>query len=94
MSVFASRWTSLNERQTLWQSRENEEHREYYSQTTSTITGFETTDYHKVKELEFGQDFKWVGGRAFQEGRLRISNDGALLFCTVEGGVRLAQTDL
>jgi hypothetical protein len=61
---------------------------------TSTITGFETTDYQKVKELEFGQDFKWVGNHAFQEGRLRMSNDGSLLFCTVNGGVRYAQTGL
>jgi hypothetical protein len=61
---------------------------------TSTITGFETTDYQKVKELEFGQDFKSVGNHAFQEGRLRMSQDGSLLFCTVNGGVRYAQTGL
>jgi hypothetical protein len=33
--------------------------------------------------------FNWHGGLALQEGRLRISQDGSLLFATIDGGVSI-----
>jgi hypothetical protein len=60
----------------------------------STIAVYETATYTKVKELDFGDKFEWVGNHAFQRGRLRLSSDGKFIFCTVQGGVRCAETGL
>ena len=60
----------------------------------STIAVYETANYTKVKELDFGDKFEWVGNHAFQRGRLRLSSDGKFIFCTVQGGVRCAETGL
>jgi hypothetical protein len=60
----------------------------------STIAVYETTTYTMVKELDFGDKFGWVGNRAFKQGRLRLSSDGKFIFCTVQGGVRCAETGL
>lgn len=48
----------------------------------------------KVKELDFGDKFDWAGNHAFQSGRLRLSANGAWLFCTVNGGIRCVATGL
>jgi hypothetical protein len=60
----------------------------------STIAVYETTNYTKVKDLDFGERFEWPGQHAFQSGRLRLSSDGKFVFCTVQGGVRYAETGL
>jgi type II secretory pathway pseudopilin PulG len=60
----------------------------------SAIRVYETAYYTMVKELDFGEKFGWVGNRGFQQGRLRVSGDGKLIFCTVQGGVRYAETGL
>jgi hypothetical protein len=60
----------------------------------STIAVYETANYTMVKELDFGDKFDWIGNHAFQEGRLRLSSDGKFIFCTVQGGVRFAETGL
>jgi hypothetical protein len=61
---------------------------------SSLIEAYETQNYTRAKDLDFGYQFQWRGGNAFEEGRLRISDDGSLLFCTVQGGVRYMQTGL
>jgi len=58
----------------------------------STIAVYETTNYTMVKELDFGDKFDWIGNHAFQAGRLRLSSDGKFIFCTVQGGIRYAET--
>jgi hypothetical protein len=60
----------------------------------STIAVYETATYTMVKELDFGDKFEWVGNHAFQRGRLRLSSDGKFIFCTVQGGIRCAETGL
>jgi hypothetical protein len=60
----------------------------------STIAVYETATYTKVKEFDFGDRFEWVGNHAFQRGRLRLSSDGKFIFCTVQGGIRYAETGL
>jgi len=61
---------------------------------SSVVSVFETTAFTRIKQFEFGKPFEWTGNRAFQQGRLRISSDGKLLFCTAEGGVRCVETEL
>jgi hypothetical protein len=61
---------------------------------SSTIAVYETAGYTMVKELDFGDKFDWIGNHAFQRGRLRMSSDGKFIFCTVQGGVRYAETGL
>jgi len=61
---------------------------------TAAIAVYETANYTKVKQLDFGEKFDWTGNHAFQRGRLRLSGDGMWLFCTVNGGVRYAETGL
>jgi len=60
---------------------------------TSTVAVYETATYQKVKELDFGDKFQPIN-KGFQSGRLRVSSDGTLVFCTVNGGVRYAKTEL
>jgi len=61
---------------------------------TSVVQAYESRTYREAKQLDFGYKFQWRGGHAFEEGRLRISSDGSLLFCTVPGGVRYMETGL
>lgn len=61
---------------------------------TSLVSVYSTANYLKVKDLDFGEQFDWVGNQAFKSGRLRLSQDGKYLFCTVNGGVRYAETGL
>jgi hypothetical protein len=61
---------------------------------SSLIEAYDSRTFAKVKELDFGSKFEWRGGKAFEDGRLRMSNDGALLFCTVMGGIRYMETGL
>jgi DNA-binding beta-propeller fold protein YncE len=59
-----------------------------------TVAVYETANYTKVKEFDFGEKFEWTGGHAYESGRLRLSNDGSLLFCTVRSGVSWVKTGL
>lgn len=42
-----------------------------------------------IKSIDTTRVFDWVGNHAFQEGRLRISDNGLLLFATVDGGINM-----
>jgi len=61
---------------------------------TSLLGVYDSSTMTRVKDLDFGDPFGWVGNHAFQSGRLRVSQDGKYLFCTVSGGVRGAETGL
>jgi hypothetical protein len=61
---------------------------------SSFVAAYESRTFAKAKQLNFGSQFHWTGGNGFEEGRLRISKDGALLFCSVPGGVRYMETGL
>jgi hypothetical protein len=63
-------------------------------QGSSQVRAFATGSFEQVAEFETGQDFGWNSLRAFEQGRLRISSDGALLFCTVNDGVRCFETKM
>jgi len=58
----------------------------------SKIEVLDTANYTMVKELDFGVPLAGNGNHAFNEGRLRLSEDGKFIFCTVPGGVRYAET--
>jgi hypothetical protein len=60
---------------------------------SSVVAVYETKTGTRLKELDFGDKFNWAN-RAFESGRLRLSADGAWLFCTVNGGIRCAATGL
>ena len=61
---------------------------------SSQVRAFATGSYEQVAEFETGEDFGWNGVHAFVQGRLRISPDGSLLFCTVNDGVRCFETKM
>jgi len=58
---------------------------------TSLISVYETAHFAKVKELDFGSRFNWTSS-GYQTGRMKFSPDGKYIFCTVNGGVRYAET--
>jgi hypothetical protein len=61
---------------------------------TSLLSVYDTATMSKVKELDFGDQFGWIGNHAYQTGRLKLSQDGKYIFCTVNGGIRCAETGL
>ena len=61
---------------------------------TSLLSVYDTTTLSKVKELDLGDPFVWIGNHAYQTGRLKFSQDGKYVFCTVTGGIRCAETGL
>jgi hypothetical protein len=61
---------------------------------TSLLSVYDTTTMSKVKELDFGDPFGWIGNHAYQTGRLKLSPDGKYIFCTVNGGIRYTETGL
>lgn len=69
----------------------------YFSwNNTSEVRAYETDHFTQVRAYDFGHVFKIVvDGGAYQQGRLKISRDGTLLFATVEGGIHYvrAKTD-
>ncbi|HEX8723298.1 MAG TPA: Ig-like domain-containing protein [Pyrinomonadaceae bacterium] len=56
--------------------------------TTNEVRAFNTNTFAQVAAYNFEDVFTGNGNRAFQQGRLKMSRDGSLLFCTVSGGVR------
>jgi hypothetical protein len=55
---------------------------------TGEIRAMDTTTFATLGAYDLGYTFTNPGNSAFNQGRLRISRDGSLLFATVEGGVR------
>ncbi|HEX6184705.1 MAG TPA: Ig-like domain-containing protein [Pyrinomonadaceae bacterium] len=58
-----------------------------WTQTTQ-VRAFNMNTLTQVAAYDFQDNFVWNGGWAFQQGRMKMSRDGSLLFCTVTGGVR------
>lgn len=54
---------------------------------TTTVLAFNTNTFYPMGSIDFGNYFDWPGNRAFVEGRLKMSDDGSLLFATVDGGI-------
>jgi len=56
--------------------------------TTREIRAYDTVTLQQIGSFDFEHTFSHTGNWALGQGRLRISRDGATLFCTVNGGVR------
>lgn len=52
------------------------------------VRAYNTNTLAPIEDYDFENDFDYTGNWAFQSGRLKMSRDGTLLFCTVDGGVR------
>ncbi|MCE5263237.1 MAG: putative Ig domain-containing protein [Deltaproteobacteria bacterium] len=59
---------------------------------TQEVRAFETADFAQVASYNFEDTFKSTGNPGYQQGRLKISRDGTLLFAAVEGGIRYVNT--
>jgi outer membrane protein assembly factor BamB len=57
--------------------------------TQDAIQVYDTTTLTHVDTLDDTFRFDWIGNGGFQEGRLRISDDGTVLVATVPGGVNV-----
>lgn len=55
---------------------------------TTEVRAYDTTTFTQVEAYDFENNFQNNGNWAFQQGRMKISRDGSLLFATVDGGVR------
>jgi hypothetical protein len=60
----------------------------------NAVEVWNTTNYTLVKKLDFGARFTATNNAASHDGHLRVASDGSLIFCTVPGGVRCAETGL
>lgn len=58
---------------------------------TQDIRVYDTTSFTQVADYDFENTFQHPGNHAFTQGRLKLSQDGSLLFSTVQGGVRYLQ---
>jgi hypothetical protein len=56
--------------------------------TTKEVRAFNTNTFAQVGAYNFEDTFTSNGNHAFQQGRMKMSRDGSLLFATVTGGVR------
>lgn len=56
--------------------------------TTKQVRAFNTNTFAQVAAYDFEDTFQGNGNWAFQQGRMKMSRDGSLLFATVTGGVR------
>jgi hypothetical protein len=61
---------------------------------SSEVRAYHTVTLQELGRYDFGSGFQSPGNQAFIQGRLKISRDGSLLFCTVDGGVRYCAVDL
>lgn len=57
-----------------------------------SVKVYNTQTWQPVREYDFENTFDHTGNSAYGEGRIKISKDGALLFVTVNGGVRYVTT--
>jgi hypothetical protein len=55
---------------------------------TREVRAFDSKSLSQIASYDFGDTFAYTGNRAFIQGRLRMSSDGAILFATVKDGVR------
>jgi len=55
---------------------------------TREIRAFDTSTWEQLATYDFEYTFQNNGNDAFNDGRMKISRDGTLLFATVGGGVR------
>lgn len=58
---------------------------------TTEVRAYDTNTFTQIGSYDFEYTFQNNGNWAFQNGRMKISRDGKLLFATVEGGVRYVQ---
>ena len=64
----------------------------YFPWTTTTeVRAFNTNTFAQVAAYNFEDTFRHNGNWAFQQGRMKMSRDGSLLFATVTGGVRFVR---
>jgi hypothetical protein len=64
----------------------------YFPWTTTTeVRAFNTNTFAQVAAHNFEDTFTGNGNHAFQQGRMKMSRDGSLLFATVTGGVRFVR---
>lgn len=59
--------------------------------TTSEVRVYNATSLAQVGSYDFQDTFQWTGGRAYQQGRTKLSRDGSILMTSVTGGVRFVQ---
>jgi hypothetical protein len=60
---------------------------------SSSVYIFDSRSLTELGTYDFESQFGLNGSRAFVNGRIKTSNDGALLFATVDGGVRFVTVD-
>lgn len=61
---------------------------------STEIRAYHTRSWERFASLDFQQGFGSTGNHAFTQGRLRMSDDGRLLFATVDGGIRFEEITL
>ncbi|OGU11322.1 MAG: hypothetical protein A2075_11000 [Geobacteraceae bacterium GWC2_58_44] len=61
---------------------------------SNQIRAYDTKTFAQLTPFVVGTTFGTTGNDAFDEGRLRISRDGSLLFATVSNGVMVLRTGL
>jgi hypothetical protein len=60
-----------------------------WNHASDEIRAYSTSTFQLLNTWHVGGTFDWVGNGALNEGRLKISPDGSLLFATVDGGVAI-----
>lgn len=55
---------------------------------TTFVNAYSTTNWQLLTQYDFQYTFSSPGNHAFDNGRIRISPDGQIIFVTVSGGVR------
>jgi plastocyanin len=55
---------------------------------TTYVQAFSTATWQMLAQYDFANTFMWPGNHAFDNGRIRISPDGQIIFVTVSGGVK------
>jgi hypothetical protein len=63
----------------------------WYSWQTASdeVVAYSTTTFAPIESFHVGGQFNWIGNGALGEGRLKTSDDGRLLFATVDDGVSI-----
>jgi len=61
---------------------------------SAEVRAYDTGNYAQLASFDVGYTFQNSGNYAFNQGRLKTSRDGSLLFATVGGGVRYLHTAL
>jgi plastocyanin len=61
---------------------------------TTYVKAYSTTTWQMLAQFDFQGTFSTTGNHAFNNGRIRISPDGQIIFVTVSGGVRYLRPNL